>query len=125
VLRRIKIEDLKEGMMFSEPLFFDDGKNRVLGKGYPVSQRELSVLKQWKVPFVMTAGKSIKKSTEVAELVDELDRLSDEGGTATAKTGGKQKKTAEENTILQLPDILTHSIIAKNQDIRLLFRHQM
>jgi HD domain protein len=109
VLRRIKIEDLKEGMMFSEPLFFDDGKNRVLGKGYPVSQRELSVLKQWKVPFVMTAGKSIKKSTEVAELVDELDRLSDEGGTATAKTGGKQKKTAEENTILQLPDILTHS----------------
>ena len=95
--------------MFSEPLFFDDGKNRVLGKGYPVSQRELSVLKQWKVPFVMTAGKSIKKSTEVAELVDELDRLSDEGGTATAKTGGKQKKTADENTILQLPDILTHS----------------
>ena len=95
--------------MFSEPLFFDDGKNRVLGKGYPVSQRELSVLKQWKVPFVMTAGKSIKKNTEVAELVDELDRLSDEGGTATAKTGGKQKKTAEENTILQLPDILTHS----------------
>ena len=109
MLRRIKIEDLKEGMMFSEPLFFDDGKNRVLGKGYPVSQRELSVLKQWKVPFVMTAGKSIKKNTEVAELVDELDRLSDEGGTATAKTGGKQKKTAEENTILQLPDILTHS----------------
>ena len=109
MLRRIKIEDLKEGMMFSEPLFFDDGKNRVLGKGYPVSQRELSVLKQWKVPFVMTAGKSIKKSTEVAELVDELDRLSDEGGTATAKTGGKQKKTAEENTILQLPDIFTHS----------------
>lgn len=109
MLRRIKIEDLKEGMMFSEPLFFDDGKNRVLGKGYPVSQRELSVLKQWKVPFVMTAGKSIKKSTEVAELVDELDRLSDEGGTATAKTGGKQKKTADENTILQLPDILTHS----------------
>lgn len=95
--------------MFSEPLFFDDGKNRVLGKGYPVSQRELSVLKQWKVPFVMTAGKSIKKNTEVAELVDELDRLSDEGGTATAKTGGKQKKTADENTILQLPDILTHS----------------
>ena len=93
MLRRIKIEDLKEGMMFSEPLFFDDGKNRVLGKGYPVSQRELSVLKQWKVPFVMTAGKSIKKSTEVAELVDELDRLSDEGGTATAKAGGKQKKT--------------------------------
>jgi len=112
VLRRIKVEDLKEGMIFSEPLFFDDGKNKVLGKGYPVSERELSVLKQWKVPFVMTAGKSIKKSAEVAELVEELDALPDEGEVSTgSKTATKkpQKETTDENTILQLPDILTHS----------------
>lgn len=111
MLRRIKVEDLKEGMIFSEPLFFDDGKNRVLGKGHPVSERELSVLKQWKVPFVMTAGKSIKKSAEVTELVEELDTLPDEGGSPTAKTADKntKKKTTEESTILQLPDILTHS----------------
>ena len=107
MLRRIKVEDLKEGMMFSEPLFFDDGKNRVLGKGYPVSARELSVLKQWKVPFVMTAGKIIKEN----EVVEELDTLTEEGEGSTAKTAAKkeQKKTAEENTVLQLPDILTHS----------------
>ena len=111
MLRRIKVEDLKEGMMFSEPLFFDDGKNRVLGKGHPLSSRELSVLKQWKVPFVMTAGKSIKKNEEVTELVEELDTLPDEGKVSTAKTTAKetQKKTREENTVLQLPDILTHS----------------
>ena len=110
MLRRIKVEDLKEGMVFSEPLFFDDGKNRVLGKMHPVSQRELSVLKQWKVPFVMTAGKSVQKSEEVAELVEELDTLSDEGEISTAKTTAKktQNKTTE-NAILQLPDILTHS----------------
>ena len=110
MLRRIKVEDLKEGMIFSEPLFFDDGKNRVLGKMHPVSQRELSVLKQWKVPFVMTAGKSVQKSEEVAELVEELDTLSDEGEISTAKTTAKkpQNKTTE-NAILQLPDILTHS----------------
>ena len=107
MLRRIKVEDLKEGMMFSEPLFFDDGKNRVLGKGYPVSARELSVLKQWKVPFVMTAGKIIKEN----EVVEELDTLTEEGEGSTAKTAAEkeQKKTAEENTVLQLPDILTHS----------------
>ena len=110
MLRRIKVEDLKEGMVFSEPLFFDDGKNRVLGKMHPVSQRELSVLKQWKVPFVMTAGKSVQKNEEVAELVEELDTLSDEGEISTAKTTAKkpQNKTTE-NAILQLPDILTHS----------------
>ena len=85
MLRRIKVEDLKEGMIFSEPLFFDDGKNRVLGKMHPVSQRELSVLKQWKVPFVMTAGKSVKKNEEAAEPVEEAEALPDKGEVSTEK----------------------------------------
>ena len=109
MLRRIKVEDLKEGMIFSEPLFFDDGKNRVLGKMHPVSQRELSVLKQWKVPFVMTAGKSVKKSEEAAEPVEELDVLPDKGEVSTEKAAKKDQKKTAENTILQLPDILNHS----------------
>ena len=109
MLRRIKVEDLKEGMLFSEPLFFDDGKNRVLGKMHPVSQRELSVLKQWKVPFVMTAGKSVKKSEEAAEPVEELDVLPDKGEVSTEKAEKKDQKKTAENTILQLPDILNHS----------------
>lgn len=109
MLRRIKVEDLKEGMIFSEPLFFDDGKNRVLGKMHPVSQRELSVLKQWKVPFVMTAGKSVKKSEEAAEPVEELDVLPDKGEVSTEKAKKKDQKKTAENTILQLPDILNHS----------------
>lgn len=61
MLRQIRVEDLQEGMMFSEPLFFDDGKNRVLGKMRPLSLRELTVLWQWDVPFVMTAGETIKR----------------------------------------------------------------
>ena len=109
MLRRIKVEDLKEGMIFSEPLFFDDGKNRVLGKMHPVSQRELSVLKQWKVPFVMTAGKSVKMSEEAAEPVEELDVLPDKGEVSTEKAEKKDQKKTAENTILQLPDILNHS----------------
>ena len=109
MLRRIKVEDLKEGMLFSEPLFFDDGKNRVLGKMHPVSQRELSVLQQWKVPFVMTAGKSVKKTTETAKLVEELDALPDEGEASTEKDAKKQTKETVDTTILQLPDVLTHS----------------
>lgn len=113
MLRRIKVEDLKEGMLFSEPLFFDDGKNRVLGKMHPVSQRELTVLQQWKVPFVMTAGKSVKKTKEVAKLVEELDAIPDEGEASTGKDAKKQAKAKAketvDTTILQLPDILTHS----------------
>ena len=109
MLRRIKVEDLKEGMLFSEPLFFDDGKNRVLGKMHPVSQRELSVLKQWKVPFVMTAGKSVKKNEDAAEPVEETEALPDKGEVSTGKAAKKDQKETEENAILQLPDILNHS----------------
>jgi len=109
VLRRIKVEDLKEGMLFSEPLFFDDGKNRVLGKMHPVSQRELSVLKQWKVPFVMTAGKSVKKNEDAAEPVEETEALPDKGEVSTGKAAKKDQKETAENAILQLPDILNHS----------------
>ena len=109
MLRRIKVEDLKEGMIFSEPLFFDDGKNRVLGKGHPVSERELSVLKQWKVPFVMTAGKSVKKNEDAAEPVEETEALPDKGEVSTGKAAKKDQKETAENAILQLPDILNHS----------------
>ena len=109
MLRRIKVEDLKEGMLFSEPLFFDDGKNRVLGKMHPVSQRELSVLKQWKVPFVMTAGKSVKKNEDAAEPVEETEALPDKGEVSTGKAAKKDQKETAENAILQLPDILNHS----------------
>ena len=105
MLRRIRVEDLKEGMIFSEPLFFDDGKNRVLGKMHPVTQRELAVLKQWKVPFVLTAGKAVKHDSEISDLVEELDGLPDESDT----TAGKQSGEMDDADILKLPDVLNHS----------------
>lgn len=105
MLRRIRVEDLKEGMIFSEPLFFDDGKNRVLGKMHPVTQRELAVLKQWKVPFVLTAGKAVKHDSEISDLVEELDVLSDESDTTARKQSGEM----DDADILKLPDVLNHS----------------
>ena len=99
MLRRIKVEDLKEGMLFSEPLLFDDGKNRVLGKMHPVSQRELSVLKQWKVPFVMTAGKSVKQNKDVDDLIEELDSLQDESESDNKKTKAQKPKKPTKNAI--------------------------
>ena len=109
MLRRIKVEDLKEGMLFSEPLLFDDGKNRVLGKMHPVSQRELSVLKQWKVPFVMTAGKSVKQNKDVDGLIEELDSLQDESESDNKKTTAQKPKKPTKNAILRLPEVVTES----------------
>ena len=108
MLRRIKVEDLQEGMIFSEPLFFDDGKNRVLGKMHPVSQRELSVLKKWQVPFVMTAGKPVKTDAEVSELIEELDSLPDESESAGSKGSAKHADKKAKDTILKLPEVVSN-----------------
>lgn len=109
MLKRIKVEDLKEGMMFSEPLFFDDGKNRVLGKMSPVTQRELSVLKQWKVPFVMTAGKSVRRDTQIADLVEQLEELDSVDDEDTAGSVQTEQNRTDEGNILTLPAILTNN----------------
>lgn len=104
MLRKIKIDDLREGMIFSEPLFFDDGKNRVLGKNFPVTKRELQVLRTWKVPFVMTEGTVISKEDarkdEVSE-VEEIEVFSDDEDIQPSKAARTK------NAILQLPEILT------------------
>lgn len=84
MLKRIKVGDLKEGMIFSEPLLFDDGKNRVLGKMSPVSQRELKVLADWNVPFVLTAGKIVKKTPEASSGKTEDKAEAADGSTAAA-----------------------------------------
>ncbi|MGP1593707.1 MAG: HD-GYP domain-containing protein [Treponema sp.] len=104
MLRKIKISDLREGMIFSEPLFFDDGKNRVLGKNFPITKKELQVLKTWKVPFVMTEGKILKKEevgkNEFSD-VEEIEALSND------ESQENSGAALSENVILQLPEILT------------------
>jgi hypothetical protein len=59
-LNRIKCEEIAEGVSFSAPVFFEDGKNMFLAANHPVKKYHLSALKRWNVPFLVTAGK--KKS---------------------------------------------------------------
>lgn len=55
----VKIEPLtlKEGNIFSAPVFFDDGKNMFLAAGKSVKQYHLKALDRWKIPFLLTYGK--------------------------------------------------------------------
>lgn len=118
MLRKIKVEDLQEGMVFSEALFFDDGKNRVLGKMRPLSLRELTVLWQWNVPFVMTAGEIITKSTtntkkaaspSTVAMPSDTKMHTDMHSTADNPVGNKQSDNAIDCNVLQLPDITNRS----------------
>ena len=61
MLRRIEVTDIELNMIFSAPVFFEDGKNMFLAEGKAVKAYHLAALKKWKVPFLLTSGKAIEQ----------------------------------------------------------------
>ena len=61
MLRKIELAEIKLNMMFSAPVFFEDGKNMFLAAGKMVKQYHLAALKKWKVPFLLSSGKAIEQ----------------------------------------------------------------
>lgn len=79
-MRKIRSEDLYEGMIFSAPLFFNDGVNMFLAKRKPLKKIHLVALKRWKIPFVLTYGTlytdpSVQFLEEEIETLEELEDL--------------------------------------------------
>lgn len=98
--------------MFSEPLFFDDGKNRVLGKMCPLSLRELTALWQWNIPFVMTAGETVKQDagkTKKHTPAQPLPQLPNTAENVLLQRRNKQPEEPIAADLLQLPDVLNRS----------------
>lgn len=47
------------GSCFSEPVYFDDGKNMFLAAGKLAKPYHVSALVHWKIPYLLTAGRPI------------------------------------------------------------------
>lgn len=63
-LKKINPSELQLGMMFSMPVFFDDGKYMFLAKNRTVKKYHLNAVNQWKIPFLLTAGSVVTCSEE-------------------------------------------------------------
>ena len=74
-METIRSEDVKEGMRFSAPVFFDDGKNMFLAEKKPVTPFHVSVLSRWSIPFVVTYGKLLGPDPVVEAEAEELEEL--------------------------------------------------
>lgn len=59
-MNKIASEDIKRGMRFSAPVFFDDGKNMFLAEGKSAKSYHVAALQRWAVPFVLTSGHEMK-----------------------------------------------------------------
>ena len=75
MLKKIKTTDLKIGIRFSAPVFFDDGRNMLLLRGTPLSDDELNTLKRWKIQYVVTAGDPVPEGETLDDEIAELDEL--------------------------------------------------
>ena len=78
-MNKIKSSDIKLGMSFSSPVFFDDGINMFISEKKPVTQFHISALKNWKIPYVITYGNIIQDSNNNKEVeIAELEKIEDE-----------------------------------------------
>ena len=67
ISNKIKCDRIKEGVAFSEPVYFDDGENMFLAPYRPAKKYHLAAIKRWKVPFLITDGKEIDLEKYLAE----------------------------------------------------------
>lgn len=121
-MKRIAVQNLKEGMRYSSNIYFDDGKYMLLSAGTPISNYELHALVTWKIPYVKTEGRLLLEDEEFEdeamkledfEEVEEFEEFTDFDENDFAYTmsegeaGEKAAKTkALKDFLLNLPDFL-------------------
>jgi len=82
-MNKIDCSKIVLGACFSEPVYFDDGKNMFLSAGHPAKNYHLAAIKRWNVPYLLSDGKLLEVSKEVKqddsfghiEGCDELEEL--------------------------------------------------
>lgn len=74
---KIDAKDLKVGMRFSAPVFFDDGENMFLAEKKSVKPYHLAVIKRWNIKYFLTYGRLISDGAgmEYESPVYELEEL--------------------------------------------------
>lgn len=53
---RIDTSDLRLGMRFSAPVFFDDGENMFLAEAQSVKPYHLAAVERWNIKYLLTYG---------------------------------------------------------------------
>lgn len=84
-MRRIEVSEIKVGMRFSAPVFFEDGKNMFIESDIATKPYHISALTKWNIPYLLTDGELLQegevvsryeeKSIEDVEALEELDEL--------------------------------------------------
>lgn len=77
---KIDARDLRLGMRFSAPVFFDDGENMFLAEEKSVKAYHLAAIRRWNIKYFLTYGHLISDGTSAvaaSEFAYELEELED------------------------------------------------
>lgn len=70
---RINARDLRLGMKFSAPVFFDDGENMFLAENRSVKAYHLAVIKKWDIDSLLTYGHLLVNRNDESFCEDEFE----------------------------------------------------
>ena len=59
MMKKFSAADAKLNMMFSAPVFFDDGKNMFLAEGKTIKPYHLAAIKRWNIKNLLTSGHTV------------------------------------------------------------------
>ena len=57
--KKVPCSDIKEGVRFSDAVYFDDGESMFLAQGKPAKAYHVECLVRWKVPFLLCCGRML------------------------------------------------------------------
>ncbi|MBQ9282093.1 MAG: phosphohydrolase [Treponema sp.] len=78
---KIDCNELKLGMRFSAPVFFDDGENMFLGEEKAVKSYHINAIQRWSIRYLLTYGHLVSDSKNVDSdslyMLDDLEEVED------------------------------------------------
>ncbi|MBO6219235.1 MULTISPECIES: phosphohydrolase [unclassified Treponema] len=74
---KIDCKELRLGMRFSAPVFFDDGENMFLGEEKAIKNYHIDAIQRWNIEYLLTYGHLVNdgKNQETPESLYMLEDL--------------------------------------------------
>ena len=104
-MKKILIKELKEGMVFSAPVYVE-GSNLFVPAGVEVRKKDITRLNSWGVEFVETDGNLVAAPPEKAEKEKTVEAQKASGAESSKKEAPKApSSSAQATSVISLPEV--------------------
>lgn len=78
-MNQIKCQDIRVGMRFSKPVYFEDGVNMFVESGVTIKPYHLVAITRWRIPYLLSDGRPLAEDEIFVDkdIVEDVDSLED------------------------------------------------